>query len=137
MTAFDYLMAGQHAAAMDTMALLAVTIEQSYLDGGRMDLATLLCLHEDPPASIFVNRQLALTARSRAFAPLADQRWITVAERNASHIDQKVGVDGPQQSSFRQFFRSSAKSKRKGKRAAEEEGRRKRPAGPGSQKHDS
>ena len=79
MTAFDNLMAGQHAAAMDTIALLAVTIEQSCLDGGRMDLATLLCLQEDPPASIFVNRQPALTARSRAFAPLADQRWIMVA----------------------------------------------------------
>ena len=79
MTAFDYMMAGQTAAAMDTIALLAVSIEQSCLDGGRMDLANLLCLQEDPPASIFVNRQVALTSRTRAFAPLADQRWVTVA----------------------------------------------------------
>ena len=79
MTAFDYLMAGQVEAAMDTIALLAVTIEQCNLDGGRMDLATLLCLQEDPPASIFVTRQLSTTSRTRAFAPLADQRWVTVA----------------------------------------------------------
>ena len=79
MTAFDYLMAGQVEAAMDTVALLAVTIEQSNLDGGRMDLATLLCLQEDPPASIFVTRQMSSTSRTRAFAPLADQRWVTCA----------------------------------------------------------
>jgi len=79
MTAFDYLMAGQVEAAMDTVALLAVTIEQSNLDGGRMDLATLLCLQEDPPASIFVSRQMSTTSRTRAFAPLADQRWVTCA----------------------------------------------------------
>ena len=79
MTAFDYLMAGQVEAAMDTVALLAVTIEQSNLDGGRMDLATLLCLQEDPPASIFVSRQMLTTSRTRAFAPLADQRWVTCA----------------------------------------------------------
>ena len=79
MTALDYMMAGQMDAAMDTVALLAVTIEQACLDGGRMDLATLLCLQEDAPASIFVNRQMMSTSRTRAFAPLADQRWVTCA----------------------------------------------------------
>ena len=79
MTALDYMMAGQMEAAMDTVALLAVTIEQAALDGGRMDLATLLCLQEDAPASIFVNRQMMSTSRTRAFAPLADQRWVTCA----------------------------------------------------------
>jgi len=79
MTALDYMMAGQMDAAMDTVALLAVTIEQACLDGGRMDLATLLCLQEDAPASIYVNRQMMSTSRTRAFAPLADQRWVTCA----------------------------------------------------------
>ena len=79
MSIFDFLMADNVPAAMDGVALLAVTLEQSCLDGGRMELATLLCLQEDPPASIFVNRQIAATSRARSFAPLADQRWITCA----------------------------------------------------------
>ena len=79
MSIFDFMMAGNHLAAMDGLALLAVTLEQASMDGGRMDLATLLCLQEDPPASVFVNRQLTATSRARAFAPLADQRWITCA----------------------------------------------------------
>ena len=79
MTAFDFLMSGNVQAAMDTVALLAVTIEQASLDNGRMELATLLCLQEDPPSTIFVNRSLTATSRARSFAPLADQRWVTVA----------------------------------------------------------
>ena len=79
MTIFDFLMAENVPAAMDGIALLAVTLEQACLDGGRMELATLLCLQEDPPASIFVNRQLAATSRAKSFAPLADQRWVTCA----------------------------------------------------------
>ena len=79
MMIFDFLMAGNYLAAMDGVALLAVTLEQASLDGGRMELATLLCLQEDPPASIFVNRQLSSTSRARSFAPLADQKWVTCA----------------------------------------------------------
>eukprot|EP00435_Cladocopium_sp_Y103_P044067 s133_g12.t1 len=48
MSIFDYMMAGNTLAAMDGLALLAVTLEQASIDGGRMDLATLLCLQEDP-----------------------------------------------------------------------------------------
>ena len=79
MTMFDFLMADNIPAAKDTLALMVVAIEQMNLDGGRSDLATLLCLQEDPPSSIFVNRHLSTTSRARAFAPLADQRWITCA----------------------------------------------------------
>ena len=79
MTAFDFLMEDNVPAAKDAIALLAVSIEQGCMDGGKMDLATLLCLQEDPPAAIFQNRQLAATSRARSFAPLADQRWITCA----------------------------------------------------------
>ena len=43
MSAFDFLMADNIPAAKDCIALLAVSIEQSCLDNGRMDLATLLC----------------------------------------------------------------------------------------------
>lgn len=79
MTAFDYLLQDNIPAAKDAVALLAVSIEQAALDNGRMDLATLLCLQEDPPSGIFQNRQIASTSRARSFAPLADQKWITCA----------------------------------------------------------
>ena len=46
---------------------------------GESRLPAFLVLQEDPPASIFTNRQVVATSRSRSFAPLADQRWITVA----------------------------------------------------------
>jgi hypothetical protein len=77
MTAFDYLLQDNIPAAKVAVALLAVSIEQAALDNGRMDLATLLCLQEDPPSGIFLNRQIASTSRARSFAPLADQKWIT------------------------------------------------------------
>ena len=77
MSIFDFMMAQNCPAAMDGLALRAVTIEQASLDGGRMELATLLCLQEDPPSLIFVNRQVSGTSRARAFAALADQKWIT------------------------------------------------------------
>jgi hypothetical protein len=71
MTAFDYLLQDNIPAAKVAVALLAVSIEQAALDNGRMDLATLLCLQEDPPSGIFLNRQIASTSRARSFAPLA------------------------------------------------------------------
>ena len=79
MTVFDYMLQDNMPAAKDALALLAVSIEQAALDNGRMDLAMLLCLQEDPPAGIFQNRQIASTSRARSFAPLADQKWITCA----------------------------------------------------------
>ena len=100
MTAFDFLMSGSVRGAKDTIALLAVTIEQSCLDNGRMDLATLLCLQEDPPSSIFQNRQLSATSRSRSFAPLADQKWVTCAlaflkEREVINLKRAESTSGP------------------------------------------
>ena len=79
MSIFDHLMCNNVEAAKDGVALLAVSVEQACLDNGRMDLAMLLCLQEDPPASIFVNRQIGSTSRARSFAPLADQKWVTCA----------------------------------------------------------
>lgn len=79
MTALDFLMEDNINAAKDTVALLAVTLEQGVLDQGRLEIASLLCLQEDVPSSVFMNRQLTATSRSRTFSPLADQRWITCA----------------------------------------------------------
>lgn len=49
------------------------------MDGRRFDLAALLTLQEDPLSSIYINRQQSSLSRARAFSPLADQRWVTVA----------------------------------------------------------
>ena len=87
MMAMDHLMANNLGGAQDTIALLAVMLEQMVLDGGRMEVAGLLCLQEDVPSSVFTNRQLASTSRARSFAPLADQRWITVALQYLREMD--------------------------------------------------
>ena len=79
MTIFDLLMDENLPAARDATALLAVTLEQGVMDNGRLDIASLLCLQEEPPSSVFSMRNAGLSLRSKAFAPLADQRWVTVA----------------------------------------------------------
>ncbi len=79
MTVFDFMMSNNGPAARDALALLAVMVEQMVMDNGRIEVASLLVLQEDPPASIFTNRQVVATSRSRSFAPLADQKWVTVA----------------------------------------------------------
>jgi len=87
MQIFDYLMDENLLAARDLVALLAITLEQMNMDGGRLDLAAVVCLHEDPPASIFQMRHLSSTSRSRAFAPLADQKLVTVALAFLKELD--------------------------------------------------
>lgn len=75
----DHLQNENIAAAKDSAALLAVCLEQAALDSGRLDIGLLLSLSEDPPSGVFQNRATTSYARGRAFAPLADQRWVTVA----------------------------------------------------------
>ena len=79
MTCMDFMQVGNHEAAKDTLALLSVMLEQATLDGGRLDLGQILTLADDPPASIFTNKQVAQISRAKAFSPLADQKWVTVA----------------------------------------------------------
>ena len=79
MTALDFAMAENWPAVKDTLALLIVCVEQAVLDSGRFEVAQILTLQEDVPASVFTNRQLATTSRARSFAPLSDPRWITTA----------------------------------------------------------
>ena len=83
----DNLMAENIEAVKDGVALLAVTVDQACMDSGRMDLATLLCLQEDAPSSIYVNRHLSSTSRARSFTPLASQKWVTVALAYLREID--------------------------------------------------
>eukprot|EP00435_Cladocopium_sp_Y103_P017169 s1714_g4.t1 len=83
----DFLQSGNTGAAKDATALLAVCLDQAVLDGGRFDLAALLTLQEDPPSTIFVNRQQSSLSRARAFSQLADQRWVTTALAFVKELD--------------------------------------------------
>ena len=82
----DYLQAENWQGAKDATALLAVCLEQTSLDGA-MDVGLLLSLVEDPPSSVFTNRSLAPLSRGKSFAPLADQRWVTVALSFIKELD--------------------------------------------------
>ncbi len=87
MAMLDFEMAGNRGALQDALALLIVMVEQACLDQGKFDLAQLLTLQEDPPAGVFTNRQLSQISRARSFAPLADQRWVTVALAFLKELD--------------------------------------------------
>lgn len=86
MTCMDFLQMENLPAARDTIALLAVMLEQSVLDNGRLDLGQILTLSDDPPSAIFSNRQ-SQVSKARAFAALADQRWITTALAYVKELD--------------------------------------------------
>eukprot|EP00435_Cladocopium_sp_Y103_P059278 s1879_g21.t1 len=87
MQILDYLQVENMAAARDATALLAVAVEQAVMDNGRFELASVLCLQDDLPSGIFVNRNAGAFSRSRSFSPLADQRWITVALAYLKELD--------------------------------------------------
>ena len=71
----------------DAAALLAVCIDQSALDNARFNLASLLCLQEEPPSTVFTHKQSSVLSKTRAFSPLADQKWVTVAFAYIKELD--------------------------------------------------
>ena len=83
---FDAMMAERYELAKDHLALLAVSLEQSSLDGSRMDIGYQLTWLEEPPSSMFMARS-SNRPRSRAFAPLASQKWITVVLAYLKELD--------------------------------------------------
>ena len=85
--AMDFMQQDNHLAARDTLGLLFVFLEQMALDNGKMDVAVLLALIEDPPQGLFSNRSFTSIARQRAFAATADQKWITVALQYLKELD--------------------------------------------------
>eukprot|EP00435_Cladocopium_sp_Y103_P022327 s2559_g5.t1 len=87
MGVMDFLQTENLGAAKDQLALLAVAIDQAVLDGGKFDLASLLTLQEEPPSTIFVNRQMSTMSRAKAFSPLADQKWVAVALAFVKEMD--------------------------------------------------
>ena len=75
----DHLQCDNMAAAQDATSLLLVCLEQSAMDAGHLEIGLLLSLAEDPPTGVFSNRTLAPLSRGKSFAPLADQKWISLA----------------------------------------------------------
>ena len=106
-------------AARDALSLLMVCLEQTSLDNGNMQIGLLLALTEDPPASLFSNRSLALGARPRAFAPMADQRWVTVSLQYLKELDaiqnRRSEVTSPSKAAAQKEESPSPKRKPKGK----------------------
>lgn len=87
MSIMDHMQTDNFLAAKDSLALLCVMLEQASLDGGRLDLGQILTLSDDPPSSIFSNKQMMMVGKTKAFAPLADQRWVTVALAYLKELD--------------------------------------------------
>ena len=85
--AMEHLQQNNVGAAQDCIALLLVCLEQTAMDSGNMQVGLLLSLTEDPPQSLFSNRSLAMSSRPRAFAPTADQKWITCALQFLKELD--------------------------------------------------
>jgi len=115
----DNLMAENIEAVKDGVALLAVTVDQACMDSGRMDLATLLCLQEDAPSSIYVNRQPSpqLNVKSKKLHPTSQSKMghgsIGLSERDRCHqceAQRDVGVETIRGGIFR---RPSPKGKAK------------------------
>eukprot|EP00435_Cladocopium_sp_Y103_P052526 s2167_g16.t1 len=124
MTCMDFLQTDNIGAARDSLALLAVCLDQAVLDNGKFDLAALLTLQEEPPSAIFLNRHQSTLSRSRAFSQLADQRWVTVSLAYLNEMDlittkrQELNM-GPQSNAKGSNDPApSAKAKRQAKRKA-------------------
>ena len=74
----DQLARGAAEAASDTIALLQLVVDQACLDGGDFTFARVLGLQQDLTIGVFQDVAGSGPA-TRAFSPLAEQRWVTVA----------------------------------------------------------
>ena len=83
----DALQAGRVNQASDHLALLAVCVEQMSMDSGRAELGYQLTWLEEPPASMFTARSSKSAMHTRAFAPLASQRWVAIVLRYIKELD--------------------------------------------------
>ena len=85
----DLLAMGEVKGAADLTAQLMVMVEQLSLDG-KSDLAWLLTLQHDPPASIFLDHQALPSSGLRPFSPLADQRLVTTTLAYVRELEGRV-----------------------------------------------
>ena len=87
---------GEPRAAADVIALMMVMVEQSSLDGNP-DIGWLLTLQNDPPSSIFLDRQNLPTTGLKPFSSLADPKWIAtmlsfVKEQDSDPEDRRASA---------------------------------------------
>ncbi|CAE7400042.1 hypothetical protein AK812_SmicGene26794 [Symbiodinium microadriaticum] len=85
--AMDALQAGRINQASDHLALLAVCVEQMSMDSGRAELGYQLTWLEEPPAAMFTARSSKSAMHTRAFAPLASQRWVAIVLSYIKELD--------------------------------------------------
>lgn len=62
----------------ERLALLAISLEQSAVDGGDWQIAYLLSLAEDPPLSIYQDKTSIVSPYGRPFASLVPSAWSAV-----------------------------------------------------------
>ena len=74
----DHLHRGSVDAASDLLALLLLMLDQAALDAGDLSFGWCLTLQPDPPGSLYQDVSGAVGHASRAFSPLAEQRWVTI-----------------------------------------------------------
>ncbi|CAE7306808.1 unnamed protein product [Symbiodinium necroappetens] len=67
--------------------LLAVCVEQMSMDSGRAELGYQLTWLEEPPAAMFTARSSKSAMHTRAFAPLASQRWVAIVLSYTKELD--------------------------------------------------
>ena len=69
---------GDYHKTKEYLALTIAAMEQASLDG-HWGIAYLIGLLEEPPAQVYADRQTAVTAVGRPFAPLIPAQWSAVA----------------------------------------------------------
>ena len=84
--AFDLIMSGNTTGAADSLALLALYLDQMTLDGSPT-VAWLLTLLQDPPQSLFSDSSAPPGINVQPFSHLADQKWITSAWGSLKEMD--------------------------------------------------
>ncbi|CAE7742079.1 unnamed protein product [Symbiodinium sp. CCMP2592] len=75
----DQLARGAPESCSDTIALLQLMIEQANLDSGDFTFAWILALQADPPGSLYQDVAGSPSPAAKAFSPLAEQKWVTIA----------------------------------------------------------
>ena len=75
----DQLARGAADAASDTIALLQLVVDQACLDAGDFTFAWVLGLQQDLPTGVYQDVAGSAGPATRAFSPLAEQKWVTVA----------------------------------------------------------
>ena len=117
MMLLDHLQNDNFPAAKDIAALLAVCVEQSAMDGGRLDIGMLLSLSEDPPSGVFQQRWVTIALAYIKEMDLIASKRIDAAGGKANDKDQP----NPQQPNPKKPPKKGAKGGGKQKQSSQQE----------------